>query len=82
MRTHVGQSGDEHFAVAHLAGLRGTHDRVEHELQFRIGDDDFEFDLGDEIDLILGAAVHFGVALLPAETANFGYRHAGNALVR
>ena len=81
MRT-VRQLEDEHLAVADLARLRGGHDRVEHHLQFGVGDHDLDLDLGHEVDFVLGAAVHLGVALLAAETTDFGDRHAGDPCVR
>ena len=40
----------------------------------------FDFHFRDEIDPILGAAIHFGVAFLPAETADLGDGHSSNAL--
>ena len=36
---------------------------------------------GHEVDGVLRAAVDFGVALLPAEAADLGHRHARNALL-
>ena len=45
------------------------------------GHDDLDLDLGHEIDLVLGAAIRFGVSLLAAEAADLGDRHALDALV-
>ena len=45
----VGKSGHEHFAVARAGRSAATHDRVQHKLQFRIGHNNLDFDLGDEI---------------------------------
>jgi len=44
-----------------------------------VGHDDFEFHLGQEIDDIFGAAIEFGMALLPAEALGLGDGDAGNA---
>ena len=78
----VDQLADEHLAVADLAGLGRPHDGVQHGLQsLSSRHDDLDLDLGDEIDLVLGAAVHFGVALLAAETADLGDGHAHDALL-
>jgi len=42
-------------------------------------DNDLDFDLGEEIDHVFGAAIDFGVALLPAEPPDLADRHAGDA---
>ena len=55
------------------------HDRIQHGLQFALGNDDFQLDLREEIDGIFGAAVHLGVALLTAEAADFGDGHSRDA---
>ena len=73
---HIGQIADEDLAVADLAGLGAFANRVEDRLQDGIIDDDLDLDLGNEIDGILGAAVHFGVAFLAAEAADLGDGHA------
>ena len=56
-------------------------DRVQHGLQLVVGHDDFDLDLGQEIDRVLRAAVHLGVALLAAEAADLGDRHARDAVL-
>ena len=48
-------------------------------LQLGVVDDDFDLHLGHEVDAVFRAAVHLGVALLPAEAADFGDRHARDA---
>ena len=48
-------------------------------LQFGVVDDDFDFHFRHEVDAVFRAAVHLGVAFLPAEAADLGDRHAGNA---
>ena len=48
-------------------------------LEFRVGNHDFHFDLGHEVDFVLRAPVHLGMALLAAETADFGDGHARHA---
>ena len=49
-------------------------------LQLVVVDDDFDLHLGHEIHAVLGAAIHFGVAFLPAETADLGDGHPRDAL--
>src|SRR5207244_614294 len=44
-----------------------------------IVDDDLDFDLRQEVDDVFGAAIDFGVTLLPAETLDLADRHAGDA---
>ena len=44
-------------------------DGVEHGLQALVGHGDFDLDLGHEIDVVFGAAIHFRVPLLAAEAA-------------
>ncbi len=41
--------------------------------------DDFQLDLGDVLDFVLGTAVDLRVASLAAEALDFGDRHAGDA---
>ena len=42
-------------------------------------DDDLDFDLGDEINAVLGAAIDLAMAALAAKSPHFGYGHAGDA---
>src|SRR5204863_9055184 len=42
-------------------------------------DDDLDFDLGQEVDHVFGAAIDFGVARLPAEPPDLADGHAGDA---
>ena len=44
-----------------------------------VGDDDLEPHLGDEVDLVLGTAVHLGVAALAAEAADLADGDARDA---
>src|SRR3546814_7182459 len=63
---------DENLAVADAAGLCGGGDRLHNAFGHRILDDDFELHLGQEVDDIFGAAIEFGVTLLPPETLGLG----------
>jgi len=71
--------GDKDLPVADLAGPRpfddGRHDLGD---PF-IGHDDLQFDLGQEIDRVFGAAIDLGVALLAAEAFHLGQGHALDA---
>src|SRR5262249_41506658 len=71
---------DKNFAIADLTCLGRLHDRAQGFLHEIVGDDDLDFDLGDKIDGVFGATVHFDVAFLSAEAANFGDGHAENTL--
>ena len=44
-----------------------------------VGDDQFDFDLGQEIHGVFAAAIDFGVALLAAEAFDLGDGHAFDA---
>src|SRR5260370_41266514 len=52
--------GDEDLAVADLARLCNLDDCANGRLQLGIVDNNFDFHFRDEVDPILGAAVHFG----------------------
>src|ERR1700756_387543 len=65
--------GDEDLSVADPPGLGGTADRVDCSVDQIVADHDLDFDLGQEVHDIFGAAVQFGMALLPSEA--LGFRH-------
>jgi hypothetical protein len=74
------QVPDEDLAVADFAGAGGLHDRLYHAIDLVVGDGDFQLDLGQEVDHVLGPAVQLGVALLATEALDLGggdARHAG-----
>ena len=50
-------------------------------IEERVGHDDFNFDLGKEIDGVLAAAVNLGMAFLTAKAFHFGDGHAFDAEV-
>src|SRR5882672_9500761 len=72
--------GNEDLPVADLARLSHFDDRGNSRLHLGVLDNKFDLNLRDEIDPILSAAIHFGMAFLPAETANLGDGHARSAL--
>src|SRR4051812_8409657 len=72
---------NEDFAVADLTRLCRLHDRLNRHCGFRFVNDNFDLDLRYEINAVLRAAVHFGVAFLPAEAADLRNGHARNALL-
>jgi hypothetical protein len=69
----------KNFSVTDLAGLgRRDHDAdglVDH----FVGEDDFDFHFGQEIDGVFAAAINLGVALLPPEAFHFRHRHSLDA---
>jgi hypothetical protein len=67
---------DEHFAVADFAGLGGFDDRGQGSVFLRIANDEFDFDLGQEIHCVFAAAIDFGMSLLTTEALDFANRHA------
>ena len=71
--------GDEDLAVTDAAGRSGLDDRLDDPIGIGIGHRDFQLQLGQKIDHILGSAIQLGVAFLAAESLDFGNRHAGHA---
>src|SRR3546814_6355211 len=65
---------DENLAIADLAGSGRLLDRFDDLIQHVILDGNFELDLGQEIDDILGTAVELGVTFLTSKTLHFGNR--------
>src|SRR5262249_5657467 len=63
-------------AVADTAGLGGTPDGVDGLFDHVVAQHNFDFHLGKEIHHVLGAAIEFGMALLPAEALGFRHRDA------
>src|SRR4051794_14954155 len=68
--------GDEDFAVADTAGLGGAADGVDGFFDQVVADHDLDFDLGQEVDDVFGAAIEFGVTLLAPEALRFGHGDA------
>src|SRR6202163_357959 len=64
--------GDEDFSIADAAGLGGAPDGVDRFFDQIVADHDLDFDLGQEVHDVFGAAIEFGVALLAAATPGFG----------
>src|SRR4051812_15582956 len=69
---------DEDLAVADLVGFRGLLDCLHGARAEGIVDHHLDFDLGQKVDHVFGAAIDFGVALLPAETPDLADGHAGD----
>src|SRR5262249_8066403 len=67
---------DEDFAIADLARLGGLHNGTDGGLHAGIRQDEFDFDLGQEIDGILAAAIDLRMALLAAKAFDFSDGHA------
>src|SRR5690242_599956 len=70
---------DKDLAVADLAGLGGGADRLDHAVGVLLGDGDLDADFRQKIHGVFGAAIDFGVALLPAVALDLGHRHAVDA---
>src|SRR6185437_2511839 len=68
--------GDENLAVADTPGLGGAADRVDRAVDEVVADHDLDLHLGQEIHDVFGAAIEFGMSLLPAETLGFGDSNA------
>src|SRR5262245_5476621 len=57
----------EDLAVADAAGMGRTADRLDRLLHHLVFDDQFDVHLGQEVDDVFGAAIEFGMSLLPSE---------------
>ena len=69
-------AGDEDLAVADFAGACGADDGGDGLFSEGVGDDNFNFDLGQEIDGVFPAAVELGVAFLATVASGFEDGHA------
>lgn len=68
--------GNEDLSIADAAGLRGTADSINRLLDQLIGDDNFNFYLGKEINDVFRAAVELRMTLLASEALGLGHRDA------
>ena len=68
--------GNEHLAVADLAGPGCLHDRIDRSGHAIVRGHDLHFDLGKKIDRVLAAPVDLSMALLTSESLDLGDRHA------
>src|SRR6187402_124896 len=66
----------EDLAVADLARACRGADRLDRALELFVGHGDFDLELGQEVDNVLGAPIELGVPVLPAEALHLGHRHA------
>src|SRR5258705_1749313 len=73
---------DEDFPIANASGPGGTGNQCHYLVRQRVGDDDLDLDLRQEIHRVLTAAIHLGVTLLAAEAAHLGHGHADDAGAR
>src|ERR1017187_667938 len=71
----IGEGRDEHFAVSELPGPRRTDEGGHDFLREVVRHHDLDFDLGQEVHLVLAAAVSLGVALLSAEPLDLADGH-------
>src|SRR3546814_10599090 len=70
---------DEDLAVADRPGSGALLNRFDDPRCQRVVADQFDLDLWHHVGGIFGAAVDFGLPLLPAETLDLGHCHAGDA---
>src|SRR5271157_321284 len=75
----LGHVEDEDFAVADLAGAGGPGKRLNHFFGALGGNHHFELHLGQEVHVVLLAAIDFLVTLLAAVAAHIGDGHAIDA---
>src|SRR6266446_9697030 len=75
---HLLHCRHEDLPVADLAGLGGLHDRIHAAIGVRILHHDFHLHLRQEVDHVFSPAVQLGVALLAAETLDFGDRESSD----
>src|SRR5450631_2231864 len=68
--------GDEYFAVAHLAGLRSAHDRLQNLIHQFVLHGHFYARLRHEIDDVFRSAIQLGVATLATEAFDLGDGHS------
>src|SRR6266853_486527 len=69
----------EDFAVADLAGAGRARQGLDHFVGSRVGHDHFEFDLGQQVHLVLHTPINLFVALLAAVPAHFDNGHTIDA---
>ena len=75
---HLFDWHDKNLAIADLAGTRSLDDGLDGSVHvFRI-DDDFDLDLGQEIDHVLGTTIQLGMPFLTTETLDLGDGQAGD----
>src|SRR6185369_9615270 len=64
--------GDEDLAIADAPGLGRLADGLDGAFDRIVAEHDLDLHLGQEVDDIFGAAIEFGMALLPAEALGLG----------
>src|SRR2546423_5672151 len=70
---------DEYLTITNFSGFGGLDDNGHRALRLSVGQNEFNFNFGKEIDRVLAAAVDFRMAFLAAKAFYFTYRHTGNA---
>src|SRR5258706_5844936 len=75
---HIVHRNNEDFAITKLACPGGLRDCLDHGIFNAFGDDDFNLDLWDKLDLIFRAAIGFGMSLLTTITLNLADGHPGD----
>jgi hypothetical protein len=75
---HIVYREDKYFAIAEFAGPSGSHDGLHDRFFYLIWNNHFDFNLRDEFNLVLRAAIRFGMPALTPVTANLADSHPGN----
>jgi hypothetical protein len=79
---HLPQVSHEDLAIANLVGVRCLSDRLNGRLNPVVIKGNLYFYLGQKIDDVFSTPIELGMALLPPEALDFGYRQALNANLR
>ncbi len=70
---------DEDFTIPNLAGAGGRDDFVYYHIDLIVVNNNFDFELLQELDGVLGTPVSLGLAFLTPKASDFGNGHADNA---
>src|SRR3954471_5475350 len=70
--------GNENLPITDFSGFGRLDDRGDGAIQLLVTEDNFDFDLRQEIDSIFAAAIDFRVTFLPTEPLHFADGHTFN----
>jgi hypothetical protein len=71
--------GYEHLSVADFSSLGGSQNGFDGPLRAVVSNNHFEFDFGEEIDCVLGAAINFAMPFLASKSLYLTDRHSFHA---
>src|SRR5882724_2380500 len=72
-------SREENFSVSDFPGARGSSNRLHNFFHHVIGQDDFEFYLGNQVHRVFASPIKLGMSFLPAVAPSFKHGHAFDA---